>query len=119
MELSSEHAGDICILTIPDETLTADNVKIFRTEMDPFLTPGARILLDLGQVRFVDSSGIGSIISVMKKIEASGGELKLCSVSKTVSSLFELVKINLLVDVCKTREDAIESFNKPPGSDTL
>lgn len=110
MELSSEHVGDICILTIPDETLTADNVKSFRTEMDQFLIPNARILLDLGQLRFVDSSGIGSIISVMKKIKSSGGELKLCSVSKTVNSVFELVKINLLVDVCETREDALESF---------
>ncbi len=78
--------------------------------MDQFLIPNARILLDLGQLRFVDSSGIGSIISVMKKIKSSGGELKLCSVSKTVNSVFELVKINLLVDVCETREDALESF---------
>ena len=111
MELSSEHMGNICILTIPDETLTAGNVRSFKTEMEAFMTPNAEIILDLSHLRFIDSSGIGSIISVMKKIESSGGKLKLCSLSKTVNSVFDLVKINLLVDICETREDAVKLLN--------
>jgi anti-sigma B factor antagonist len=61
-------------------------------------------------VQFVDSAGIGAIISCLKTLSANGGDLKLCNVAKPVRGLFELVRLHRLLDILNTKEEAVRAF---------
>ncbi len=68
------------------------------------------MVLDMGRLRFVDSSGIGAILSCTKALSAVKGSLKLCSVTDPVQNLFQLIHMDRILEVYPTREEAIGSF---------
>jgi anti-sigma B factor antagonist len=70
------------------------------------------LLLDLSQVEYVDSAGLGGIVSTLKQLRADGGDIKVCGLQKSVRALFELVRMHKLLDVCNTREEGIKSFEQ-------
>jgi anti-sigma B factor antagonist len=70
----------------------------------------------LSRLRFVDSSGWGAFISCLRKLNAKGGDLRLCSVSKQVRAVFELVRMHCVFDILPTEEDAVRAFDLLPTS---
>jgi anti-sigma B factor antagonist len=72
--------------------------------------PKAKIILNLGQVQFIDSTGCGAILAFLRQLTPVGGDLKLCEVSKPVRSLFELVRMHRILDIYNTCDEAAKSF---------
>jgi anti-sigma B factor antagonist len=68
------------------------------------------VVLDLSQVRFVDSSGLGSILSCLRQMNAKGGELNLCGITKQVRALFDLVRMHRIFDIYDTRDEAVRAL---------
>ena len=68
--------------------------------------------MDMSKLRFVDSSGIGALLSCLKKIQALGGQLKICSLTDQVRSILQLVRVNKLLEIFSTREEAVSSFEE-------
>jgi anti-sigma B factor antagonist len=66
----------------------------------------------MSELKFVDSSGLGAILSCLRQQNASGGELKLCGMLKPVRALFELVRMHRIFDMYNTREEAIMAFRQ-------
>lgn len=110
MDLSVEHTGPVTVVTFQGSSLDASNNRAFVEALSPWLTPDARIVFDVGLLRFVDSSGLGSMMLCMRRLKASGGDLKLCGLSKSVMALFELVRMNRVFEIYPTRTEAIQSF---------
>lgn len=110
MNIATESVQDLLIVTIPGETLDAGNVKTLKEELTPLLQPGAKLIFDLSQLRFVDSSGLGLLLSCLRQVHNTGGDLKLCGLSKAVRALFELVRMHRVFEVFATREDAKRSY---------
>jgi anti-sigma B factor antagonist len=67
-------------------------------------------VFDLSRLRFTDSSGLGALISCLRKVNANGGDLKLCAMSDQVRALFELVRMHKVFDIYATREEAVRAF---------
>ena len=110
MQLTIEKYGDVAVTTVPVEELDAGNVEEFKRDIAPLLEAHANLVLDLSRLRFVDSSGLGAFISCLRKVNASGGDLKLCGMSKKVRAVFELVRMHRVFDIQPTREDAVRAF---------
>ena len=110
MELSVEKIGDVSVAVVPGETLDAGSAKDFKAAAAPLLTPGAKVMFDLSGLRFVDSSGLGALLSCLRQLNAAGGDLKLCGTSKPVRALFELVRMHRVFELCNTKEDAVRAF---------
>jgi len=70
----------------------------------------SKLVIDLGRLRFVDSSGLGAFISCLRKLNAKGGDLKLCGMQKPVRAVFELVRMHRIFDIYATREEAVRAF---------
>jgi anti-sigma B factor antagonist len=68
------------------------------------------VILDLGRLRFIDSSGLGAMLSCLRQLNAAGGDLKLCGMSKAVRAVFELVRMHKIFDIYGTREQAVSAF---------
>ena len=69
-----------------------------------------RILIDFSRTGYIDSSGLGALVSISKRIREAGGELRLAGLNDDLRSLFELTKLDTLFQISDTRERALESF---------
>lgn len=71
-----------------------------RREVSDVVATGANIvLIDLQNVKFIDSSGLGALVSAMKTVRGAGGKLFICSVSEQVKMLFELTKMERVFEI--------------------
>ncbi|MBV8774011.1 MAG: anti-sigma factor antagonist [Deltaproteobacteria bacterium] len=107
MEMIVEKLGEVTIVRLPGDQLDASNAKDFKREVASMLSGASKVIFDLSQLHFVDSSGLGAMLSCLRQVNASGGDLKLCGLSKPVRALFELVRMHRIFDICNTRDDAI------------
>jgi anti-sigma B factor antagonist len=71
---------------------------------------GARLVLDLSNVVMVCSSMLGKLITVNKKVNATGGSLCLCGVTPHVYEILAVTKLNRLLSICDTPQQAVESI---------
>lgn len=111
MEIAVERIDDIAILTPRAEYLDASNYQEFKRDIEWAIQQNNKVILDITHFRFVDSSGLGAILSCLRKIASNGGDLKLyCEKSKPVRMFFELVRMNRIIDIFNTREEAISAF---------
>jgi anti-sigma B factor antagonist len=104
---------DVAVLALPFEELDASNASDFKRDVGPILEAHVKLVFDLTRVRFVDSSGLGAFLSCLRRVNARGGDLKLCGLSLPVRSVFELVRMHRVFDIHPTREAAIGAFAPP------
>jgi anti-sigma B factor antagonist len=110
MEIAVDKMGDVAIAELPVEELDASNAGELKRDIAPLLEAHAKLVIDLSRLRFVDSSGLGAFISCLRKLNAKGGDLKLCGMSKQVRAVFELVRMHRIFDIFGTREEALRAF---------
>lgn len=110
MEITIENLEGVAVGVVPVEELDASNAAEFKRDIAPVLAANTRLVLDLSQMRFIDSSGLGAMLSCLRQLTAKGGDLKLCGLSKQVRALFELVRMHRIFDIYPTREDAVKAF---------
>jgi anti-sigma B factor antagonist len=110
MQTDVEQVGDITVVAVNAEQLDASNAEDLRQAMTPILANSRKLVLDLSRVNFVDSRGCGAILSCLKSVAAQGGDLKLCQVTPTVRSVFEMIRLHRICEIHATRADAVRSF---------
>jgi anti-sigma B factor antagonist len=69
-----------------------------------------KILLDFGRTGYIDSSGLGALVSIAKKVREAGGELRLAGLNEDLRSLFELTKLDTLFAIDATQDQALANF---------
>jgi len=110
MEIAVDQIGDVAVAVLPVEELDASNVGEFKRDIAPVLEANTQLALDLSRLRFVDSSGLGAFLSCLRQVNAKGGDLKLCGMSKPVRTVFELVRLHRIFDILGTTEEAVRAF---------
>jgi len=110
MTVTTEQQESAVVVVTSVETLDASNAGEFKTALAKMIQPGARLVLDMSGIRFVDSSGLGAILSCLRQLHDLGGELKLCSLNKPVRALFELVRMHRVFEIFNSREEALRSY---------
>jgi anti-sigma B factor antagonist len=98
------------VIELTAATLNVNNVKEFKADMEPYLESETHIILDLNKLSFVDSSGLGSFLFCLKRLNQKGGDLKLCNVTKPVRILFEMVRFHQIIDIFNSQDEALASF---------
>lgn len=109
--MKAEKNGDIMIISFETTSLNAGSVKDFKTDIQPYLNSGKYIILDLRNLTFIDSSGLGSVLSCLKALNQKGGDLKICNVTKSVRIIFEMVRMHQIIDTYDSREEAVQAFS--------
>jgi anti-sigma B factor antagonist len=69
-----------------------------------------RLLIDFSRTGYIDSSGLGALVSISKRIREAGGELRLSGLNDDLRSLFELTKLDTLFSIAETPQQALASF---------
>jgi anti-sigma B factor antagonist len=111
MNLQIDERGNVILIQIMEERLDAHNSTDLKTRMlDLFEEGKNNMVVDLGGVRFVDSSGLGALVSGFKNASARNGNLKLASLQPQVQSMFELTRLHRVFEIFNSSEDALASF---------
>ncbi len=110
MEIAIEKINDVAVAVLPMEELDASNAGEFKSAIAPALEIYAELVLDLSRLRFVDSSGLGAILSCLRQLSAKGGDLKLCGMTKQVRAVFELVRMHRIFNIYATQAEALHAF---------
>jgi len=109
--LNIETAGDITILTIDLDHIDALNSKILSTDLINAVSGKSKVVLDLNKVKFIDSSGLGSILTTLRHIHNNRGKIHICQVTESVKVLFKMVRLSQLVPIMNTRDEAIQALS--------
>jgi anti-sigma B factor antagonist len=110
MAIAVDHIGDVAVAVLPVDELDASNAGEFKRDIAPVLEDNAKLVFDLSRLRFVDSSGLGAFLSCLRHVNAKGGDVKLCGMSKPVRTVFELVRLHRIFDILGTRAEAVRAF---------
>jgi anti-sigma B factor antagonist len=112
MELKGKiEDNDVLVIALHEDNLDASNVREFKDAVQSMIHERTRVVLDMSDVKFVDSSGLGALISCLRLLNSSRGDFKLCAMSKTVRALFELMRMHRVFNIYDSREDAVRSFS--------
>jgi anti-sigma B factor antagonist len=111
MNLKTEKIGLVMVLVIREERLDAHNSEELKLEVNRLFESGTKdLLVDLKEVRFIDSSGLGVLVSAFKNAATHQGSIKLCSLQSQVKSMFELTRLHRVFDIHQTVDEALESY---------
>lgn len=113
MELNGrlEQSG-VLVLALREDNLDASNVREFKDAAMALIQDHTSVVLDLSGVKFVDSSGLGALISCLRQVNTRRGDFRLCEMSVTVRALFELMRMHRVFSIYESRQDAVQSFGQ-------
>ena len=102
--------GGVTVVQV-DGQLIVGNRHELKDLIQAALDTGERkLLVDFSRTGYIDSSGLGALVSVSKRIRESGGELRLAGLNDDLRSLFELTKLDTLFTISETPEQALAGF---------
>ena len=112
MQLEERMSGDVTVVTITgDITLNKGGDVLLKDKIQSLLQQGRKkILLDLGQVAYVDSAGLGQLVQVFATTKHHGGVLKLVNLTKRLKDLLVVSKLLTVFESYESEPDAIASF---------
>lgn len=106
-----EEKGSVVLIEVKEERLDAHNSGEFKGQMINLFEEGKNnLVVDLQEVRFVDSSGLGALVSGFKNASARNGNLKLCGLQPQVKSMFELTRLHRVFEIFPTTDESLGSF---------
>lgn len=112
MGLESYERCGIFVVKICDEKLDASTAPDFKSHVLNFVANGkTRILLDLGKVDFIDSSGLGAIVTILKRV-SDGGDLCICNPKEPIKNMFKLTRMERVFRIFSSEEEAINAMCK-------
>jgi anti-sigma B factor antagonist len=114
--LTPMDVGDVTIIEAAGRITLGENVEILRDQMHQLVGKGRRkILLNLAEVTYIDSSGIGEMVSCYTSLANLGGTVKLLKLTRRVRDLLQITKLSTVFEVFEEESEAVRSFTLPAG----
>ncbi len=112
MKASTRQVDGITIVDLSGRITLGEGSVVLRDTIKDLLSKGQKkILLNLGDVSYIDSSGIGELVSAFTSVRNQGGELKLLHLTKKVHDLLQITKLYTVFDVKDDEAGAIAAFS--------
>ncbi|HEU5452459.1 MAG TPA: STAS domain-containing protein [Terriglobales bacterium] len=111
MKSSTRQIDGVTIVDLSGRITLGEGSVVLRDLVRELLAKGnKKILLNLGDVTYIDSSGIGELVSAFTTVRNGGGELKLLNLTKKVHDLLQITKLYTVFDIKDDETQAIQSF---------
>jgi anti-sigma B factor antagonist len=111
MKASTRQVDGITIVDLSGRITLGEGSVVLRDTIKDLLSKGnKKILLNLGDVSYIDSSGIGELVSAFTSVQRQGGELKLLNLTKKVHDLLQITKLYTVFDVKDDEATAVAAF---------
>ena len=111
VKLTSRQVGDVTVIDAAGRITLGEGASTFREKIRELVNNSSKkILLNLGDVTYIDSSGIGELVSGFTTVTNSGGQLKLVGLSKRVKDLLQITKLYTVFEAFEDEAQAVRSF---------
>ena len=113
MKAVTRQVNEVTIVDLSGQIKLGEGSSVVRDTVKDLLGQGQKkILLNLGNINYIDSSGIGELVSAYTTVKNQGGELKLLNLTKKVHDLLQITKLYTVFDVKDDEAAAVKSFGK-------
>ncbi len=114
MKMNQRQISGVVVVDISGRIVLGDETALLRNTIRDLLALGNKnILLNLGEVPYIDSSGIGELVSAFVAARRAGGDVKLLNLTKRVHGVLEIVKLGTVFEIFDTEAAALEAFSRP------
>lgn len=110
MTFTVTQTGDVSIVEVEGQLIVSNRQELKQKVLDQLEKGHRKVLVDFGRTSYIDSSGLGVLVSLAKKMRELGGDLRLANLNDDLQTLFELTKLDTLFQISESRERALESF---------
>ncbi len=107
---SSRDPSGVTILTVEGQLIVANRQELKQLVSDALDQGERKFVLDFEKTAYIDSSGLGALVSINKKVREAGGELRLSALNEDLRSLFELTKLDTLFVIADSATQALAGF---------
>ncbi len=112
MKIETRKVGDVTVLDCSGKiTLGEGTMAVRNTVREILKNGGKKIILNLGDVNYIDSSGIGELVSSYTTVTSGGGQLKLLNLTKKIQELLAITKLLTVFQVYNDERAAVSSFS--------
>ncbi len=111
MQIEERPTGDVMILDLAGKLTIGDGDELLRDKINSLLQQNKRrLLLNLAEVPYIDSAGLGEIVRTYTTVKNNGGDLKLLNLTKRIEDLLAITKLATVFESFDSEQDAVNSF---------
>ena len=111
MQIDERKVGEVTVLDLKGKLTLGDGDELLRSKINGLVQAGAkRIVLNLGEVPYIDSAGLGEIVRTYTTVSREGGSLKLLNLTKRIVDLLAITKLLTIFETYDTEAEAVKSF---------
>jgi anti-sigma B factor antagonist len=100
----------VWVVGVDGQLIVSNRHELKEKVLDAVSGGARRVLVDFTSTGYIDSSGLGALVSLAKKLREVGGELRLAGLNEDLRTLFELTKLDTLFAITATPDEALKSF---------
>jgi len=112
LKLSTRTEDGILVVDCNGRIVFGEESSLLRDTVKKLLPENNRIVLNLGEVNYIDSGGLGTLVALHTSAQKASGTIKLASLTKRVGDLLQVTKLLTVFDVYDSEAEAIDSFRK-------
>jgi anti-sigma B factor antagonist len=105
-----ETASNVTVVTVEGQLIVANRQDLKQIVQDALDRGAKRFVIDFTPTAYIDSSGLGALVSISKRVREAGGELRLAGLNEDLRSLFELTKLDTLFRIADTPAEALAAY---------
>ncbi len=115
MQIKEKMENDVAVITLKGDLLGEPDTSSIRDKIHSLVNDSVKhVVVDLGGVNYMNSSGLGTLISALTTMRSAGGDLRLARVEGKVQNLFMMTQLVKVFDTYETVERALVSFKSKP-----
>ena len=112
MQIEEREAGNVVILDLAGKLTIGEGDELLKDKINSILHQGHKnLLLNLAEVPYVDSAGLGQMVSTLHTVNRQGGKLKLLNLTRRIEDLLSITKLLTVFDAFDNEQEALDSFS--------
>ena len=110
MSFTVEKSGDVTVVAVTGELIVGNRQEFKQGVLDSLDPRVTKFVFDFTDCGYIDSSGLGVLVTLSKKIRERGGELRLAGLNEDLIVLMELTRLDTLFNIADSRAEALQGF---------
>jgi anti-sigma B factor antagonist len=112
MHIDERTVGDVLILDVKGRITLGEGDELLKDKVNSLLNQGMKkIVLNLAEVPYIDSAGLGEIVRTYTTVSRQGGNLKLLNLTKRITDLLSITKLLTVFETYESENEAVQSFS--------
>lgn len=110
MSFEVTKSDGVTVVDVEGQLIVGNRQELKQTVLDEIEKGETKFVIDFDRTGYIDSSGLGVLVSLSKKVREHGGELRLANLNEDLRTLFELTKLDTLFKIADSREEALSGL---------